>query len=138
MGIWLVLIIIGGLLFVYFNFRVFLKINLTSSFAKIYISFRVLKKEYIFDKKLYYKDIVKKISGYYDKIEKGKSKKYLNYWKYIKKIRHLFLIKNIFLYPECFENSSSFVVEFMIVNNIIKRPILGNSIISDSSGHTVY
>ena len=121
------LIIIGGLLFIYFNFRVFLKINFVSSFAKIYLSFRVFKKEYIIDKKLYYKDAVIKTLGTYGENEngKGKSKKYLNYWKYVKKLKHLFLIKNIFLYPECFENSSSFVIEFMVVNNIIKKPILG-------------
>lgn len=124
MGICLLLTIIGGLLFVYFNFRVFFKINFASSFAKIYLSFKVLKKEYIFEKKLYYKDAIKKMSYSYSGNKIKNSKKYLNYWKNLKKIRYLFLIKNIFLYLEYFENSSSFVVEFIVVNNIIKRPIL--------------
>lgn len=125
MGIWLILIIIGGLLFVYFNFSVFLKINLTYSFVKIYLSFRIFKKEYIFDKKFDYKDVIKKEKGNLGKNKKGKSKKHFSYWKYLKKLKHLFLIKNIFFYPEHFGDYSSFVIEFIVVNNIIKRPILG-------------
>ncbi len=124
MGICLILIIIGGLLFVYFNFRVFFKLNLTASFVRTYVSLKLFRKEYISDRKFYYTDLIKKTSGEINKYKQIKTKKYYPYLKHIKKIKRLFIVKNIFLYPECLDNSSSFVVEFMVVNNIIKRPLL--------------
>jgi len=124
MGIYIILIIAGGLLFVYFNFRIFFKLNLTAYFIRIYVSLKLFRKEYTSDKKFYYADLVKKTSGQVNKYRQIKSKKYYPYLKHLRKIKRLFIVKNIFLYPECFDNSSSFVVEFMIVNNIIKRPLL--------------
>lgn len=53
-----------------------------------------------------------------------KSKKYYPYLKHLKKVIRLFIVKNIYLYPECLDDASSFAVEFMVVNNIIKRPLL--------------
>ncbi len=108
----------------YFNFRIFFKLNLTAYFIRIYVSLKLFRKEYTSDKKFYYADLVKKTSGQVNKYRQIKSKKYYPYLKHLRKIKRLFIVKNIFLYPECFDNSSSFVVEFMIVNNIIKRPLL--------------
>jgi hypothetical protein len=121
MGYWIVLIIVGGLLFIYFNFRINFKFNLTTSYVKIKISYKLFQKSHVNDKKFYYVDFFKKNKQRYQHI---KSKKYFPYLKHLKKVTRLFLIKNIYLYPECLDNSSSFVVEFIIVNNIIKRPLL--------------
>lgn len=121
MGYWILLFITGGLLFVYFNFRIFCKFNLTTQFIKIKICYKLLQKDHVKDKKFYYIDLINKNKQRFKSI---KTKKYYPYLKYLKKVTHLFIIKNIYLYPECLDNSSSFAVEFMIVNNIIKRPLL--------------
>lgn len=124
MGIWFIVTVIGGLLFIYFNFRIFFKVNLAISFVRIYINLKLFRKEHVADKKFYYIDLIKKTSSEIDRYKNIKGKKYYPYLKHVKKITRLFIIKNIFLYPECLDNSSSFVVEFMVVNNIIKRPLL--------------
>lgn len=124
MGILIILLIIGGALFVYFNIRACCKFNLTASFIKIYVNIKLFKKEHVTDKKFYYADMVKKASGGYNRYKQIKAKKYYPYLKHVKKIMRLFIVKNIHLYPECIDNSSSFAVEFMIVNNIIKRPLI--------------
>lgn len=121
MGYWIVLIIVGGLLFIYFNFRIFFKFNLTASYIKIKICYKIFQKNHFNDKKFYYVDFFQKNKQRYQKI---KTKKYFPYLKHLRKITRFFLIKNIHLYPECLDNSSSFAVEFIIVNNITKRPLL--------------
>lgn len=121
MGKGIIVVIVGGLLFVYFNFRIKFKLNLTTSYVKIKIRFKLIKKEHIMDKKFYYVDFINKNKSRYEKI---KSTKIYPYLKHLKKVTRLFIIKNIYLYPECLDNSSSFAVEFMVVNNIIKRPLL--------------
>lgn len=120
MGIWIILIIFGGILFVYFNFKVICKVNLATSYLKIYISIKIIKKRHVFDRKFYYIDFFKKSR---QRVKSLKSKKIYPYLKYFKKIKRLFIIKNISFYPECLENSGSFAIEFIIVNNIIKRPL---------------
>ncbi len=124
MGIWIILFTAGGLLFIYFNIRACFKFNLTTTFVKIFISFKIIKKEHIIDKKFYYTDFIKKTSNDYRKFKNIKQKKYYPYLRYLRKLTHLFIVKNIYLYPECVDDSSSFAVEFMIVNNIMKRPLL--------------
>lgn len=121
MGIWIILIIVGGLLFIYFNFKIYFKINLTTSYIKVKICYKFFKKEHVKDKRFYYIDLIKKSTERYKKI---KSKKIYSYLKHLKKLTGAFIVKNIYLYPECLDNSTSFVVEFIIVNNIIKRPLL--------------
>jgi len=121
MGIWIILIIVGGLFFIYFNLRIGCKINLTYSYLRLYISLSILKKIYTLDKKIYYLDFISKFSKRY---EDFKTKKYFPYLKKLAKIRKFFIINNIFIYPECFDNLSSFAIEFTIVNKIIKRPLL--------------
>lgn len=124
MGIWIIFIIVGGLLFIYLNVRVYLKFNLSTSFVKIYINLKLFKKEYTKDKKIYYIELAKKSSYEINKYKQIKTKKYFPYLKHLIKVTRFFIIKNIHFYPECLDNSSSFVIEFMIVNNIIKRPLL--------------
>lgn len=120
MGIWIILIIFGGILFVYFNFKVCCKFNLTTSFIKIFISIKLIKKKHIYSKKFYYIDFFKKAKQGINKI---KGKKSHSYFRYIRKITRLFIIKNIWFYPECLDNSNSVAIEFIIVNNILKRPL---------------
>lgn len=120
MGIWIISIIVGGLLFIYFNLRIGCKINLTYSYLRLYINLSILKKLYTLDKKFYYLDFISKSTKRYEDI---KTKKYFPLLKRLTKIRKYFMISNIFLYPECFDNLSSFAIEFTIVNNIIKRPL---------------
>ncbi|WMJ76223.1 hypothetical protein RBQ61_11360 [Sedimentibacter sp. MB35-C1] len=121
MVIWIVFVLVGGLLFVYFNFKIWLKCNISISFIKIKISYRILKKEYVQNKKIYYVDFFRKTAKRYSSI---KSKKIYPYLKHLKKAARLFIVKNIYFYPECIDDVSSFAFEFMIVNNVIKRPIL--------------
>lgn len=120
MGIWIILIIFGGILFVYFNFKISCKVNLATSYIKIYISIKVIKKKHIYDLKFYYIDFFKKSRH---KVKSLKSKKIYPYLKHLKKAAKLFIIKNISFYPEGLDNSGSFAIEFIIVNNIIKRPL---------------
>jgi hypothetical protein len=126
MGIWILLFIAGGLLFVYFNITLFCKFNLAASFIKIYVNIKLFKKEHVIDKKIYYTNILKKaIGGRKEKQKKSKvAKSPYSYFKYVKKIMRFFIVKNIHFYPECIDNFSSFAVEFMIVNNILKRPFI--------------
>lgn len=119
--IYWIIIILGGVLFIYFNFRISCKFNLTASFIKIKICYRLFKKNHVKDKKFYYVDYFKKNKKRFQDI---KAKKYYPYLKHLKRVTHLFIVKNIYLYPECLDDSSSFVVEFTVVNNILKRPIL--------------
>ncbi len=121
MGIWIFLIIVGGLFFIYFNLRIVCKANLTYSYLRLYINLSILKKIYTLDKKFYYLDFISKSTKRYEDI---KTKKYFPYLKKLAKVRRLFIIKNILLYPECFDNLSSFAIEFTIVNNVIKRPLI--------------
>lgn len=118
MGIWIIVVMIGGLLFIYFNFRIVFKLNLTSSYIKVKICYKLFKKDHVMDKKFYYLDFVRKNKTRYKKIKSTKI------YPYLKRVTRLFIVKNIYLYPECLDNSFSFAIEFMIVNNIIKRPII--------------
>ncbi len=121
MGIWIILIIVGGLLFIYFNLKIGCKINLTSSYLRLYIKLSILKKLYNLDKKFYYFDFINQSTKRYKSI---KTKKYFPYLMKLSKIRRFFIVNNISFYPECFDNLSSFVIEFTIVNNVIKRPLI--------------
>lgn len=116
----MLLIIVGGLLFVYFNLRIGCKINFTFSYLRLYISLSVLKKLYTLDKKFYYYDFISKSIKRYENV---KSKKYFPYLKKIMKIRRIFIISNLFFYTECFDNLSSFAVEFTIVNKMLRKPL---------------
>lgn len=121
MGIWLISIIVGGLLFIYFNLKIGCKINLTTSYLRLNINLSILKKIYNSDRKLYYLDFINKSTKRYKSI---KTKKYFPLLKKLIKVKRLFIINNIFIYPECLDNLSAFTIEFTIVNNVIKRPLL--------------
>jgi len=121
MGIYILLITVGGLFFIYLNLRIGCKINLTASFLSLHISLSILKKLYTLDKKFYYLDFISKSTKRYEDI---KSKKYFPYLKKLTKIRRLFIISNIFFYPECFDDLSSLAIEFTVVNKVLRRPLI--------------
>jgi len=125
MGIWLLFFIVGGLMFIYFNIKACLKLNLAASFINIYIYIVLFKKKYALNKRIFYIDFANKLIARYRKTESvNKLKKYLKYLKYVKKLPKLFIIKNIHLYPEYFDDLSSFTVEFIVVNNVLKKSLL--------------
>ena len=121
MGVYILIITVGGLLFIYFNLRIGFKINLTTSFLRLHMNLSILKKLYTLDKMIYYLDFISKSTKRYEDI---KSKKYFPYLKRLFKIRRLFIISNIYFYPECFDNLSSLAIEFTVVNKVIRRPLI--------------
>jgi len=125
----LLIIIIGGLLFFYFNFVLSFKINLAVTFVIVNIDFIFFKKIYSYNKCLYYEVLIRKLLNkyhnrktkvryitYYEKFEK--------YKKYFDKIIRIFFIKNIYLYPESCNNQSSMAIEFNVVNIVLKNPLI--------------
>ena len=109
----------------YFNIKISCKINLTITFLNINAFVIVFKKKYGVHEKIIYSDFVNKLIKRYKRTKsKEKVKSHFNYLKYVKKISKLFLIKNIHLYPEDFNDLSSFAIEFIVVNNVIKKSLL--------------
>jgi len=123
----IIIIIIGGLLFLYFNIKVNCKINLTAAFVNININFDVImfNNKIRIEKKIYYNVFIKKILNRKNKDKtRERYKHYLHYLKYIKYPFRIFIIKNISFYAECYEDNFSIAIEFYIVNNILKKPLL--------------
>lgn len=120
-----IIIIIGGLLFIYLNVKLICKINLTAYFTNFYLDIILFRKNITIVKKVDYYVIIKKIV--YRKNNKDTFdlfKHYLHYLKYSKYPLKIFIIKNILFYEECFEDKFSIALEFYIVNKIIKRSLL--------------
>ncbi len=125
MGIWIVIFIVGGLLFVYFNIKACFKLNLTNSFLNISVLVILFKKKYRLHQKIFYIDFANKLIARYKKTkEADKVKWHFKYLEYVRKISRYFIIKNIYFYPENIDNNSSFAIEFIIVNNILKKSLL--------------
>jgi hypothetical protein len=122
MGILIVLI--GGLLFIYFNIKCLIKINFALSFLHIYFSIIFLRKKYVYERNVNYYATQKVISRYRSPDARYRFKKYIKYYKHVKKAFNLFYIKNILIYPECISEKQSFAVEFAIVNRILKKSLL--------------
>lgn len=120
MGILIVLL--GGLLFLYLNIKCAFKINITFYFLHVYfyvIIFRKnmnIKKESIFPQKI--------IDRYKAPELRQKTKNNLKYLKHIKKVFNIFYVKDIFFYPECILEKQSFALEFVIVNRMLKKSLL--------------
>jgi hypothetical protein len=121
------LIIIAVLLFLYMNIRISMKINVSYLFLNFSMAVTLLKKIYGLDKTVYYSDAVEKIISKDKRTEAEekyrKYKKYLSLTKYFKKAARAFIIKDILLYPEHFGDSSSFVVQFDVVNRVAKKTL---------------
>lgn len=121
MGI--LLIIVGGLIFIYLNVKCRVKINFSYSFLYVNIYLIIIKKKYVYEKIFNYlatEKILKhkesKVRHFYQNRRK--------YIKYFKKVFNFFYIKNILLYPEFVSEKQSFAVEFVVVNRMLKKSIL--------------
>lgn len=129
MGIWILVFIVGGLIFMYFNIKVCCKVNLTVSFVNIYVYIILFKKKYAVHKKIFYKDFADKLIARYKRTkEVDKVKHHFKYMEYVRKfarrLSRYFIVKNIHLYPEYLEDNSSFAIEFIVVNNVLKKSLL--------------
>ncbi len=122
MGILIVLV--GGLLFLYLNIKWLFKINITFSFLQVYYSVIVFRKKHEYERKIYYFSTKKIIDRYKAPELRNKYKNRLKHFKHIKKIFNLFYIKDIFFYPECILEKQSLAVEFVVVNRILKSSLL--------------
>ncbi|MDF2677362.1 MAG: hypothetical protein K0Q97_1682 [Bacillota bacterium] len=123
------IIIIGGLLFFYFNFVLSFKINVAITFVMINIDFIFFKKIYSFNKCLYYEVLIRKLlNKYHNRKTKIRYntyyKKFEKYKKYFDRVLRIFFIKNIYLYPESCNNQSSMAIEFNVVNIVLKNPLI--------------
>lgn len=120
-----IIIISGGLLFIYFNIKLICKISFYAEFINIFMDIIIFKKNITIFKKIDYKKILCKIL--YKKENKAiyeRYKKYLHYIKYLKYPLKIFIIKNISFYEECYENNLSIAIEFYIVNKVLKKTLL--------------
>lgn len=122
MGI--LIVIAGGLLFIYFNIKCLIKINFTLCFLRVYLNIIFFRKKHAYERNISYYYTQKLIDRYKSSAERYKFKKYLKYYKHIKKVFNLFYIKNILIYPECIFEKQSFAVEFVVVNRMLKKSIL--------------
>ncbi len=120
-----IIIISGGLLFIYFNIKLICKISFSAEFINIFMDIIIFKKNITILKKIDYKKILCKIL--YKKENKAiyeRYKKYMHYIKYLKYPMKIFVIKNISFYEECYENNLSIAIEFYIVNKVLKKSLL--------------
>jgi len=128
MGIWILIFIVGGLLFIYFNLLVWCKVNITITFVNIFVLVIFFKKKYQLSKRILYFEFANKLIARYKRtksVDKVKSHfDYLKYVKYVKRLPRIFIIKNIHLYPEHIEEFSTFAIEFIVVNNVLKKSLL--------------
>lgn len=120
---------VGGLLFVYFNVKIWCKLNVASSFVCMNIYVVLFRKKHFIYKKVFYSVLAEKILSVYKKAKsKNKVKSRFDYIHYARKfagkIMDAFLIKNISFYPELRDDSSTFALEFVVVNNILKKSLL--------------
>lgn len=122
-----IIILIGGLFFIYFNLKINFKACITYSYIYISIDIVILKRKINFKRKLFYNILLRKLFKNEKKDAKNtieRYKKYMTYLKYSKYIYKMFIVKNIYIYTEYLDDYNSFVIEFDIVNNILKRSLL--------------
>lgn len=129
MGILLImgtlLIITGGLIFIYLNIKCRVKINISYSFLYVNIYIIFLKKKYVYEKTYNYLTSEKIIKKYKDTEVRHIYENHRKYIKYLKKAFNIFYIKNILFYPEYISDKQSIALEFVLVNRMIKKSILG-------------
>lgn len=120
----ILIVLMGGLLFLYFNIKCLIKVNITFYFLHIYFYIIILKKKYAYERTINYFVAQKIINRYKNPEIRYRFKNHLKYYKHLKKIFRLFYIKNIQIYNECVSEKQSFAVEFVIVNSILKKSLL--------------
>ncbi|MEL7646784.1 MAG: hypothetical protein AAGU76_01765 [Sedimentibacter sp.] len=113
----------------YFNLKIIFKVNMAASYAELDVAVIFFRKKHFYCMKVVYTDFIGKILHRYRRtksVEKVKSHfDYLYYVrKYGRKAMKRFIVKNILFYPECLGNSSTLAIEFVVVNNILKKSLL--------------
>jgi len=99
MGILIVLL--GGLLFLYLNIKCAFKINITFYFLHVYFYVIIFRKKHEYQKRINFS--AKKIIDRYKAPElRQKTKNNLKYLKHIKKVFNIFYVKDIFSIPNVF------------------------------------
>lgn len=125
MGI--LILLVGGLLFLYFNVMFKVKINISYTFLHVHTYMIIFKKKYEFNKKTIDYRIASKIINK-DTGERTKFNEEINYYKkyfkHLRKMKKYFFIKNIYFYPESIFEKQSFSIEFVVVNRILKKSLL--------------
>ncbi len=118
------IILIASIFFMYLNVRFYCKINFTKEFINAYIGVKLFKHKFKINKKIYYINVAKILLD----IKKDETKeKNMIRFKHLFKYRRyfkIFIIKNISLFPENFENDFSIALEFYIVNTLLKESLL--------------
>ena len=128
MGIWIIILTVGGLVFMYFNIKVFCKFNIAASFLTISIYLIFFRKKHFLKMKVIYSEFINKLLHRYNRTKSvDKVKAHFDYLYYVRKygrkMMKFFIVKNIHLYPECGVDST-FAVEFTVVNNVLKKSLL--------------
>ncbi|HHZ00575.1 MAG TPA: hypothetical protein PLV23_00335 [Sedimentibacter sp.] len=119
-----IMVLAGGLFFLYVNFKCMIKINITFSFLCICFCMILFKKKHLYERKINYSGAIKVLGKYKAQEARSKVKHKLKYFKHIKRALKLFYVKDIFFYPECIRGKESFALEFVLVNRIFKKSLL--------------
>ena len=119
--------IIGVIIFIYLNFRLGCKFNLTVEYINAYFEVDIFKKKFKFNKKIFYKNVVQILLNIkHDETKEKNLEKFKQMLKYRKYFRY-FIVKNISFYAECYDDKFSIAIEFYIVNNLLKRSLLNEN-----------
>jgi len=122
MGILIVLA--GGLLFLYLNIKCLFKINFTFYFIRLYFYVIIFRKKHEYERKININFAKKLIDRFKAPEARDKAENRLKYIRRIRKGFNVFYIKDIFFYPECIMEKQSFALEFVVVNRMLKRSLL--------------
>lgn len=119
------IIIIGGLLLLYFNFKISFKMNFTITFVVVNMDFIFYKKIFNINRNLYYEVFIRKLLDKYNNNKTiDRYERYWHYRKYMDRFKKYFYIKNINFYPESFRDQSSLALEFNVVNKVLKNSLI--------------
>jgi len=98
MGILIVLA--GGLLFLYLNIKCLFKINFTFYFIRLYFYVIIFRKKHEYERKININFAKKLIDRFKSPEARDKAENRLKYIRRIRKGFNVFYIKDIFFYPE--------------------------------------
>jgi len=122
----LIIILSSSIFLVYINVWFYCKTNFTKELINVNIVIKLFKHKFHFNRKIYYMNVAKILLD----MKKGdKKEKNIVRFKHLFKYRRyfkIFIIKNIYLFPEVFESEFSVALEFYIVNTLLKKSILNS------------
>ncbi len=121
----ILIVLAGGLVFLYLNIKLLIKINFTFYFICLNFHMIIFRKKHEYERKISF-NFAKRIIDICraEPLLRDKAKNRMKYVKYIRKGFKIFYIKDIFFYPECIMEKHSFALEFVIVNRMLKRSLL--------------